>query len=141
MLDTQDLVQDTILSSLRHLDHFESRHEGALKADLRQAWSTASATKRAVSERSAPRTRRLTAFGRGIPARDRYRPRRGRTVRGRAAAIEAGGSRSDHRPDRDATDYQEIAITLDKPTADAARVAVTRALARLMEQFDEPSTP
>ena len=37
VLDTQDLVQDTILSSLRHLDHFESRHEGALQAYLRQA--------------------------------------------------------------------------------------------------------
>ena len=36
-LDTQDLVQDTILNSLRRLDQFESRHEGALQAYLRQA--------------------------------------------------------------------------------------------------------
>jgi len=34
-------------------------------------------------------------------------------------------------------DYQELATILGKPNANAARVAVTRALARLMEQFDE----
>jgi RNA polymerase sigma-70 factor (ECF subfamily) len=33
-------------------------------------------------------------------------------------------------------DYQELAIILGKPNANAARVAVTRALARLMEQLD-----
>src|SRR6202007_2105471 len=36
-LDTQDLVQDTIVNSLRRLDQFDSRHEGALQAYLRQA--------------------------------------------------------------------------------------------------------
>jgi RNA polymerase sigma-70 factor (ECF subfamily) len=36
-LDTQDLVQETVLHSLRRLDDFESRHEGALQAYLRQA--------------------------------------------------------------------------------------------------------
>jgi RNA polymerase sigma-70 factor (ECF subfamily) len=36
-LDTQDLVQDTVVNSLRRLDRFESRHEGALQAYLRQA--------------------------------------------------------------------------------------------------------
>src|SRR4029453_6711983 len=36
-LDTQDLVQDTVVNSLRRLDQFDSRHEGALQADLRQA--------------------------------------------------------------------------------------------------------
>ena len=36
-LDTQDLVQDTIVNSLRRLDRFDSRHEGALQAYLRQA--------------------------------------------------------------------------------------------------------
>src|SRR5262245_51260249 len=36
-LDTQDLVQDTVVNSLRRLDQFDSRHEGALQAYLRQA--------------------------------------------------------------------------------------------------------
>ena len=34
-------------------------------------------------------------------------------------------------------DYKELAVLLGKPNANAARVAVTRALARLMEQFDD----
>ena len=34
-------------------------------------------------------------------------------------------------------DYQELAVILGKPNANAARVAVTRALARLMEQLDD----
>ena len=35
--DTDDLVQDTIISTLRHLDHLEIRGEGALQAYLRRA--------------------------------------------------------------------------------------------------------
>jgi len=34
-------------------------------------------------------------------------------------------------------DYQELAVMLGKPTANAARVAVTRALARLVEMLDD----
>jgi hypothetical protein len=34
-------------------------------------------------------------------------------------------------------DYQELAVILGKPNANAARVAVTRALARLMEHLDD----
>jgi hypothetical protein len=33
--------------------------------------------------------------------------------------------------------YAEVAVALDKPTADAARVAVTRALARLVKAMDD----
>ena len=34
--ETQDLVQDTLLQALRHLQHFEPHHEGALQAHLRR---------------------------------------------------------------------------------------------------------
>src|SRR5262245_60264019 len=37
LLDTQDIVQDAMVRALDHLDTFESRHEGALQAYLRQA--------------------------------------------------------------------------------------------------------
>ena len=33
-------------------------------------------------------------------------------------------------------DYDELAVLLNKPNANAARVAVTRALARLVERMD-----
>ena len=35
--DTSDLIQETILETLRHLDRFEHRGDGALQAYLRQA--------------------------------------------------------------------------------------------------------
>jgi len=35
--DTTDLVQETLLETLKHLDRFECRGEGALRAYLRQA--------------------------------------------------------------------------------------------------------
>ena len=35
--DTADIVQDTIISAMRRLEVFESRHQGALQAYLRQA--------------------------------------------------------------------------------------------------------
>src|SRR5918996_1673670 len=35
--DTEDLVQETLVQTLRRIDAFEPRHEGALQAYLRQA--------------------------------------------------------------------------------------------------------
>ncbi|HET6956886.1 MAG TPA: sigma-70 family RNA polymerase sigma factor, partial [Vicinamibacterales bacterium] len=37
MLDTNDLVQDTLVASLKHIDAFQPEREGALLAYLRQA--------------------------------------------------------------------------------------------------------
>ena len=37
LADTQDLVQETVIQSFRHLERFEIRGEGALQAYLRQA--------------------------------------------------------------------------------------------------------
>ena len=37
LMDTDDLVQETIIRALHRIDAFESRHEGALQAYLRQA--------------------------------------------------------------------------------------------------------
>jgi RNA polymerase sigma factor (sigma-70 family) len=37
MLDTGDLVQDAVIRALRHLNTFDVRHDGALQAYLRQA--------------------------------------------------------------------------------------------------------
>ena len=138
-LDTQDLVQDTVLNSLRRLDQFESRHEGALQAYLRQA----------VLNRIRDEARR---FSRRPPAAelsdahpsDSASPLDIAIGRQGVARYEAALQRL--RPaDREAIigrlelqyDYQELATILGKPSANAARVAVTRALARLMEHFDE----
>jgi RNA polymerase sigma-70 factor, ECF subfamily len=139
VLDTQDLVQDTILSSLRHLDHFESRHEGALQAYLRQAvlnrirdearrfGRRPASTELTDSQPSKAASPLDIAIGReGVEryetALQRLRPADREAIIGRLELQH---------------DYQELATILGKPNANAARVAVTRALARLMEQFDE----
>ena len=139
VLDTQDLVQDTILSSLRRLDHFESRHEGALQAYLRQAvlnrirdearrfGRRPTATELTDSQPSDAASPLDIAIGReGVEryeaALQRLRPADREAIIGRLEMQH---------------DYQELATILGKPNANAARVAVTRALARLMEQFDE----
>ena len=137
-LDTQDLVQDTAVNSLRRLDQFDSRHEGALQAYLRQA----------VLNRIRDEARRFSR--RPVPTElsesfqsDAASPLDIAIGREGMARYEAALQRL--RPtDREAIigrlelqhDYQELAIILGKPNANAARVAVTRALARLMEQLD-----
>src|SRR6476620_10404692 len=37
LMDTDDLVQETVFRAVKRIDRFESRHEGALQAYLRQA--------------------------------------------------------------------------------------------------------
>ena len=137
-LDTQDLVQDTVVNSLRRLEQFESRHEGALQAYLRQAvlnriWDEA----RRFSRHPAPTELSESFQSEAASPLDIAIGREG------VARYEAALQRL--RPsDREAIigrlelqhDYQELALILGKPNANAARVAVTRALARLMEQLD-----
>jgi RNA polymerase sigma-70 factor (ECF subfamily) len=138
-LDTPDLVQDTVLSSLRHIDRFESRHEGALQAYLRQAvLNRIRDEARKVSRR--PGASELTE---SQPA-DSASPLD--IAIGREGVERYEAALQKLRPsDREAIvarlelqyDYKELAILLGKPNANAARVAVTRALARLTEHLDE----
>src|SRR5262245_2457568 len=137
-LDTQDLVQDTVVNSLRRLDQFDSRHEGALQAYLRQAvLNRIRDEARRFSRRPAPTELSESFQSEGASPLDIAIGREG------VARYEAALQRL--RPsDREAIigrlelqhDYQELAVILGKPNANAARVAVTRALARLMEQLD-----
>ncbi len=137
-LDTQDLVQDTVVNSLRRLDQFDSRHEGALQAYLRQAvLNRIRDEARRFSRRPAPTELSESFQSEAASPLDIAIGREG------VARYEAALQRL--RPsDREAIigrlelqhDYQELALILGKPNANAARVAVTRALARLMEQMD-----
>src|SRR5262245_53954940 len=136
--DTQDLVQDTLLNALRRLDRFESRHEGAFQAYLRQA----------VLNRIRDEARRVARHPAPLELDDAHVSEAASPLdiaigRQGVARYEAALQRL--RPaDREAVigrielqyDYQELAVILDKPNANAARVAVTRALARLLEQLD-----
>lgn len=137
-LDTQDLVQDTVLKALQHLDHFESRHEGALQAYLRQAvLNRIRDEARRVARRPAPAELDDGFAFEGASPLDIAIGREG--VERYEAALQR------LRPaDREAVigrlelqhDYQQLAVMLGKPSANAARVSVTRALGRLLEEMD-----
>ena len=135
--DTQDLVQDVLLQTFKKIGTFEPRHEGALQAYLRQALVNRMRDElRRVQRRGAheeldtaqpdPAPSPLeAAVGRqGIERYERalasLRPGDSEAIIGR---LEMGYS------------YQELADVLGRPSAQAARVAVERAIVRLIEEM------
>ena len=133
MLDTADIVQETVIAALRHLDHVDARREGALQAYLRQA----------VANRIVDviRYHCRRPDGTDLPpdlAHPGISPLDAAIGAENTARYEAALLRL-KADDREAIigrlelqyTYEELAVALDKPTANAARVAVTRALQRL----------
>jgi RNA polymerase sigma-70 factor, ECF subfamily len=137
MSDTDDLVQDTLIRSVNNLGHFEARGEGALQAYLRGA----------VMNRIRDEIRRRVR----IPAQgmlDSALPAQGPSPLEAAIGAEALAKydRALERLDAETREaviariemgcsYQEIADLMDKPTPDAARMTVSRALVRLAEEM------
>jgi RNA polymerase sigma-70 factor (ECF subfamily) len=135
--DTQDLVQETLLQTFKRIDRFEARGDGALQAYLRQGVlnrirdefrragrrpMTAELDSQAPDSAASPLEEAI-----GAQAVDRYE-----------AALQR--LRSD---DRDAIiariemgmTHEEVATLLGKPSANAARMAVERALVRLAAEM------
>jgi len=137
MMDTDDLVQETVTRAVKHIDTFESRHEGALQAYLRQAVMNrirdeVRRTKRSplatsLDDRHADRTASPLETAIGHEAVARYEAALARLRPDDREAVVA-------RIEMDGT-YQQVAIALGKPSADAARMAVSRALLRLAEEM------
>jgi RNA polymerase sigma factor (sigma-70 family) len=137
MLDTNDLVQDAIINALRNLDTLEIRNEGTLQAYLR----------RAVNNRIIDLYRRA---GRRPARQEMPEDAASPAASPLEAAIGAEAVESYERAlatlsdaDQEAIvlrvelglDFEEIATQLGKPSADAARMAVTRAIARLANEM------
>jgi len=138
LMDTDDLVQETVLRSVKRIAAFESRHEGALQAYLRQAVVNRIRDEIRRSKR-APASTELdenragesvspldAAIGRQAVERyeealARLRPEEREAI---VARIEMDGS------------YHDVAQALGKPSPDAARMAVSRALLRLAEEMN-----
>jgi RNA polymerase sigma-70 factor (ECF subfamily) len=135
MLDTNDLVQDAVINALRNLDTLEIRSEGTLQAYLR----------RAVNNRIIDLYRRA---GRRPARQEMPEDAASLAASPLEAAIGAEAVESYERAlatlsdaDQEAIvlrvelglDFEEIATQLGKPSADAARMAVTRAIARLAD--------
>jgi RNA polymerase sigma-70 factor (ECF subfamily) len=137
--DTEDVVQETLLQTLKNIDAFKPRHEGALQAYLRQALmnrvrdEVRRVSRRGVGEELVDDAHRDEsaspldeAIGRQAVARyeaalARLRPAERELV---IARVELGQS------------YQQIAAAHGKASADAARMGVSRALLRLAEEMD-----
>jgi RNA polymerase sigma-70 factor (ECF subfamily) len=136
-VDTGDIVQDVLISVIKRLKLFEPRDEGAFQAYLRQAL-----TNRLLDEGRKIGTRPVAgpldsewperapspleiAIGReGVvryeKALEKLRPEEQRAV---VARFEWGMS------------HEEVAQAIGKPSANAARVAVHRALVRLAREM------
>jgi RNA polymerase sigma-70 factor (ECF subfamily) len=135
--DTHDLVQDTVLHTLKRIGTFEPEHEGALHAYLRQAVMNRIRDEiRKRQARPAP-----TALDSQVPddepsplertigrqALERYEAALGR-LREEEQDVLVG------RLELGLT-YEELAEASGKPSADAARKAAQRALVRLVEEM------
>jgi RNA polymerase sigma-70 factor, ECF subfamily len=138
--DTEDLVQETLAQTLRHVGDFEPRHDGALRAYLRQA----------VLNRIRDEVRRVSrisavpsldeAAGVADPSASPLDEAIGREAVSRyEAALQRLRSEDREllvaRVEMQQT-YAEIAAMSGKSSPDAARMAVTRALLKLIEEMD-----
>ena len=136
LADTQDLVQDAVMRALPKLESFEARHPGALQSYLRQA----------VQNRIYDEVRKVGTRPTGdeLPEDmpDTTTPSILEQLIGKQGFERYERALKTLKPaDQDAIvarmelqqSYEEVAIALGKPNANAARMAVTRALARLIE--------
>jgi RNA polymerase sigma-70 factor, ECF subfamily len=136
--DTEDLVQETLLQTFKRIGQFEPRGAGALQAYLRQAILNR------IREELRRKGRRPDGTGLtdleagnylspleqaiGTEAIERYDQALARLSPDEREAligrIELGYT------------YEELAESLGKPTADAARKAAQRALIRLVQEME-----
>lgn len=139
LADTPDLVQESLLQTFKHLDGFDCRGEGALQAYLRQV-----VMNRIRDELRKAHTRpAFTEVGPevrddgpspleaaiGSEAIERYETALGRLQPEERELVIA-------RVELGLT-YSEIAAAAAKPSPNAARMAVVRALLKLAEEMGE----
>ncbi len=136
--ETADLVQITLLRALNHLDRFESRGEGAFLAYLRAILlnvvrqeirrSARRGTHESLDETLASPHSSVVERAIGAEQLERYQRALASLPDEQQQAvllrIEFGYS------------YAQISEALDKPSADAARMTVVRALESLVDSID-----
>jgi RNA polymerase sigma-70 factor, ECF subfamily len=141
--DTEDLVQETLAQTLRHINDFEPRHDGALQAYLRQA----------LINRVRDEVRRVTRYPApsGLEESDQHADPSASPLDeaiGREAVERYESALQRLRPEERELiiarvelqqSYAQIAASQGKASPDAARMAVTRALVRLAQEMDVES--
>jgi RNA polymerase sigma factor (sigma-70 family) len=126
LMETQDLVQDTVLGALRHLGSIEVRNQGALQAYLRQAVMNRIRDVLRQHQRRPAQTQ-LPVHLKNDETVARYEAA---IQRLRTADREVLIGRFELQ-----YSYEELTVVLDKPTVVATRVAVTRAMKRLIAEM------
>lgn len=132
-VETDDLVQETLIQVFKRLEVFECRGEGALLAYLRQSvlnrirnqlrWADRRPRAEELHEDLKDAGQSPLEAAVGAEAVERYEAALSRLTPGEREAIIA-------RIELGLT-YPELARALGKPTPDAARMAVARAMVRL----------
>ncbi len=137
VIDTDDLVQDSLIGALANLAHFEYRHDGALdhylrgavknriRDEIRRVRRSPVAVELTEAERAPDGSPLDIAIGRETAekyeaALARLKPEERQAV---VARVEMNRS------------YKQVADVLGKPSTDAARMTVTRALVRLAREM------
>ncbi len=143
IVDTPDVVQDALLQTFTHLNGFEPRGEGALRAYLRQV----------LVNRIRDEVRRAARRPSGEPIVDEH-------VAAEMSPLEAAIGREQveryesalaslRDDDREliiarmelGLSYAEVALSTGRTSANAARMAVVRALVRLTEAMEDDARP
>jgi RNA polymerase sigma-70 factor (ECF subfamily) len=137
MLDTEDLVQDAIINALPHLDKLEIRTERALEFYLQRAVrnriidlhkrARRRPARKEIPEHFAADDTSPEVAAIGAEALDRYERAlaslKDEECQAIVLRVELG------------LDYKELAAQLGKPSSDAARMLVTRAIVRLADKM------
>ena len=140
-LDTDDLVQVTLLRALRRVDQFEPRREGAFLAYLRRILMNRVRDEIKRSVRRAGKTPADAAMAAALPSA--VEEAIGRQIVERyEAALEQLAEQQ-----REAVilrlefgcSHQEVADAIEAPSANAARMTVSRALVKIAEMIDAPA--
>jgi RNA polymerase sigma-70 factor, ECF subfamily len=137
MVDTADMVQDTVLAALRRLEVFEARHQGALQAYLRTA------VMNRIRDVIRQRDRRPLQSEMPEDLLDDHTSQLDQLIGAQNVSFYEAALGRLRSSDREAIvgriemqySYEELATVLNKPTANAARVAVARALKRLVDEM------
>jgi len=137
-VDTADVVQDALLHTFRRLPSFEAERDGALLGYLRRTLINRIRDQfRLAARRPAPVQLDGNQAGQDaspldiaitLETRERYRRA---LTRLRANDRNAILARLEH-----GFTYEQLALILRKPTAEAARLAVRRALVRLAREME-----
>ncbi len=141
MLDTADLVQDSVMAAMRRLDAFEPRHQGALQAYLRQA------VMNRIKDVMRQKRRRPERTGLTESLPDEATSPLEAAIGSENTARYEDALQRLKPTDREAIigrlemqyRYEELAIVLGKPTPAAARMAVTRAMKHLAAEMQHVS--